>query len=219
MITQRPAPFTEKLVEKDGTSTKAWHRFWMDLKKVDDLQATRVSGGNENNFVSLDADGDIADSGKVRPSGDVVGTNDTQTLTNKTLGSKHQDNLTDKTADEDITGRWKFPKKRFVVYTTTPVNLTSADFGKIVKIDNGSAPFDVYLPSVDASDIGSWVNIMRKGTGILTIHAADSDKIETSSPGGSITNDESNRKVANIDLILMDEDQWGIWNTGIWKTA
>jgi len=49
------------------------------------LKANKVIGAVAGNLAGLDADGDLTDSGKVPPTGDIVGTTDIQTLTDKTL--------------------------------------------------------------------------------------------------------------------------------------
>ena len=52
---------------------------------IDDDKANKKIPGVTNDFASLNALGDLADSGKTPPTGEVVGDTDTQTLSNKTL--------------------------------------------------------------------------------------------------------------------------------------
>lgn len=51
-----------------------------DVSKMD-----RVVAGVPDHFVTLDTDGNVKDSGKAVTAGDVVGTSDSQALSNKTL--------------------------------------------------------------------------------------------------------------------------------------
>ena len=109
----------------------------------------------------------------------------------------------------------KFPSVTY--YTTT--YLTAADFGKVVKFDNGANAVVCYLPSVGASDVDSWLNVMRLGTGMLTIKAADADTIEKSRTGGEIRCNEAGRVIANLMFFLATETKWAILGgTGIWVT-
>lgn len=57
------------------------------FENVDTDKANKVAPGTTGDLAALDASGDLTDSGKTPPDGDIVGTTDTQTLTNKTLTS------------------------------------------------------------------------------------------------------------------------------------
>ena len=48
-------------------------------------KADKVTGAVDGNLAGLDSTGNLTDSGKAPPTGDIVGTSDSQTLTNKTL--------------------------------------------------------------------------------------------------------------------------------------
>jgi hypothetical protein len=62
------------------------------------------------------------------------------------------------------------------------------------------------------------MTIMRLGSGMLTIRAADADTIEKSSPGGKIQCNEAGRVAANLKLFLATETKWAILGgTGIWE--
>ena len=153
-----------------------------------------VSEGS-NNFAILASDGDIGDSGKSSPAGDVVGTTDVQELSNKSV--------------------LNMPS---VTYVNSGATITVSNFGHMIKFLNGSNDVICYLPSVGASDIDSLISIMRLGTGRLTIRCADLDTIEKSTAGGGIYCEESGRKSANLNLYLATETKWAILGgTGIWK--
>lgn len=112
---------------------------------------------------------------------------------------------------------YSLTKYTSVTYTATQV-LTTTSFGKIIKFNNGATNVTCYLPSVSATNIDSWLIIMRLGTGSLTIQAADSDTIEKSKAGGKLVCNESGRVVANVLLSLATETKWAILaGTGIWK--
>lgn len=58
---------------------------FIELKDTLNQKVSIISGGTVDNIMSVGADGNAKDSGKAIPSGAVVGTTDTQTLTNKTI--------------------------------------------------------------------------------------------------------------------------------------
>ena len=67
-----------------GFVTEPWSE-WLISNYRD--KADKIEDGTEGDIVIVGSDGDSEDSGVPLPSGDVVGTTDTQTLTNKTLTS------------------------------------------------------------------------------------------------------------------------------------
>jgi len=67
-------------------------RRWAEQYDLDG--ATKIVTGTIGNFVSIATGGDINDSNKVPPTGDVVGTSDSQVLTSKSLTSPIITNLT-----------------------------------------------------------------------------------------------------------------------------
>jgi hypothetical protein len=214
----QPAPLRERVIEQDGRINKIWSRWFNSFQPIVQTYFAGIVSGTVGDLLKIGAGHVVSDSGKVPPTGTIVGTTDTQTLTNKTLGTRHQDNLGDREADELVKGAWRFIKKPSVTYTTSQV-LTSAHFGKIVKF-NSPGGIICTLPSVGSSDIDTWLTIMRLGTGRLVIKPADADVIESSRPGGSLTCEEVGRVVANVTLYLASETIWAITAaTGIWITA
>jgi hypothetical protein len=198
----------------DGQMDRMWVQWFNYLTTV---TAGIVVGGVAGNFVKLGVGGSLVDSGKVAPSGVVVGDTDLQNLTNKTLGTRHQDNLASRIADEDVTGAWRMPKRPSRTLSGASVSLTSSDFGKIIKMDNAGLSVTCTLPSVGTSDVDSWVTIFRLGTGPVSIKAADADVIEKSRAGGSLVCSEAGRVAANVTLYLATETTWAIIaGTGIW---
>ena len=103
---------------------------------------------------------------------------------------------------------------------TADATLTQYDFGKVHIFNIGASNINVYLPSVDSTDLFSWIRLVRIGTGRLLVWAADSDLIEYSGWPGRIWCDERKRTAANITLMLVEEAKWAIIaGLGIWKVA
>ena len=106
------------------------------------------------------------------------------------------------------------------IYTDTDATLTTRDLGMVILMNIGTGNYTCTLPSVETSDLYSWVKIVRIGTGKLSIRAADSDTIETSSTGGKIWCNENPRKGANVLLQLVQDTEWAIIaGTGIWAVS
>lgn len=220
-MTQRiPPPVHENILIKGGTLSKVWQRWFQNIgNEAADVtgKADKASPATAGHLAMLTGDGGIADSGKTKPSGTIVGTTDTQDLTNKTYGGIAEENLVDKTAAEDIMGAWRIAKRPSVTYTNTGATLSTNDFGRVIKFENGANNVICTLPSVSSGDVDSWLIIMRLGTGRLTIQASDSDTIEKSKAGGQMYCQEEGRIVANLMLYLATETKWGILaGTGIW---
>lgn len=55
------------------------------FSNVDTDKANKTAPATANDLAALDSNGDLADSGKTPPSGEIVGTTDSQTLTDKSL--------------------------------------------------------------------------------------------------------------------------------------
>jgi hypothetical protein len=72
-----------------GFNTQNWSQSWFEwLRDVWQRTNEKISFTGTwvaNHFVKFNASGELVDSGKIAPSGDVVGTSDSQTLTNKTV--------------------------------------------------------------------------------------------------------------------------------------
>lgn len=87
---------TLPLVDKNGYATEHFKE-WLRINKKDKID--KVSSGTEDNIATLSSDGGMSDSGKSLPSGDIVGTSDTQTLSNKTLTTPTVSDLTNMAHD------------------------------------------------------------------------------------------------------------------------
>jgi hypothetical protein len=85
------------------------------------------------------------------------------------------------------------------------INLTSADFGKVIMVNSGTAQA-VNLPSVTAADIGATITVAKLGGGRVTVQAAGSAYIEHSPANGALYCNVAGG--ATVTLRLAAADRW-----------
>ena len=78
---QPPPTHTAKL----DSQSQQWRTWWLQVQKAFAVKLDTVKSATPNHLPMFNSDGGVVDSNKAVPSGDVVGTSDTQTLTDKTL--------------------------------------------------------------------------------------------------------------------------------------
>lgn len=98
---------------------------------VDTDKADKVVPSTTNDLAALSATGNLVDSGKTPPSGEVVGTTDTQTLTNKTLTS---------------------PTVNGAVLDAPQINDTSDDHQYVVSVSELTDDRNITLPLLTGDD-------------------------------------------------------------------
>lgn len=110
-------------------------------------------------------------------------------------------------------------KEKVVASTSaTPVSISLSDLCTVRTVDSTTA-VSVDLPSVDATDTGKWIKIVKLNAGDLTINAADSDIIADSSAGGTISN-TTTENYATVHLQLVAADRWVVMGfDGTWITS
>ncbi|HBB67755.1 MAG TPA: hypothetical protein DCZ93_10760 [Elusimicrobia bacterium] len=95
--------------------------------------------------------------------------------------------------------------------------ILTSDFGKTITI-NSDSPQTITLPSVDSSNVGAQVTVVKLGSGQLTIVAADNTYIHDSGPGGTIYN--ATEIYSTITLRLATAINWVvIGGNGSWTTT
>ena len=106
---------------------------------------------------------------------------------------------------------------KFVVGTEKTDNYTilTSDFGSIL-VMNAAISKTFALPSVDATNIGSWIIFEKMGAGEVIIDAADLDTVEDSTAGAGIKCSETTT-FSRVSLYLRSATSWVIWNAkGTW---
>jgi len=100
------------------------------------------------------------------------------------------------------------------------ITLTSADYGKTITVNSGSAQ-TVNLPSVTAADVGATITVVKLGAGKVTIVPAASTAIADSTSGttGGIYNNAVSPAYATVTLRLVTSTQWMLMGgDGAWVT-
>ena len=95
-----------------------------------------------------------------------------------------------------------------VIEKSTSGLLTKNDLNKTILCTNTDSLI-INLPSVEASDVGRWLTLVKATDQQVTLTAADSDKIGSSKEGGYIFNDQALEKhEASITIKLLTATQW-----------
>ena len=147
--------------------------------------------------------------------GSVVGTTDTQTLTNKTLTSPTINGGTFSGSLNNVTGTLSGPtittptinggsyNLNINSQTGTSYTLAAADNGKIVTLDNANA-ITVTVPANSSVTLptGAMVNIMQKGAGEVSVTGATGVSIQS---GNGY---KSRAQYSLATVIKLDTDSW-----------
>jgi hypothetical protein len=109
MTKLKEPPFKDQPNPNNSFWSQSWFEFlrdiWVNINKMVFVVGATVA----NHFAMFNASGEIVDSGKVKPSGEVVGTTDTQTLTNKSVPTPTSDlHISNKKyVDDSIVADWE----------------------------------------------------------------------------------------------------------------
>jgi hypothetical protein len=100
--------------------------------------------------------------------------------------------------------------------TDTTIALAASDLNTVLLVENASA-VSVTLPSINAGNVGDWVQVHKMGAGNLTINRADADTIEG---GVRVANTDAAETWSNIKLMVGTSTEWMIDKMlGSWSTS
>ena len=89
----------------------------------------------------------------------------------------------------------------------TGITLTSADFGKTITVNSGSAQI-INLPDITAADIGATITVVKLGPGRVAIDAPVGAYIADSASGGTIYNNAVSPAYAVLTLRVVTSTMW-----------
>ncbi len=131
------------------------------------------------------------------------------------MASKPTVTIGDPTKKADFDALVDFVSMSELVDGDAGVVLTTADFGKTVRVASGSAQV-VTLPSITVADIFGWFDIVSNGAGKVTIQTVNSDTIAThqvtSAATGKAENDLNDK--FSIRVKVISETEWLIETNG-----
>jgi len=110
------------------------------------------------------------------------------------------------------------PAKATILTKTDSYPITTADFGKVIRMNNAAAKIFTF-PSVGAANDGALLYIENQGAGRLTLQMVDSDKVMDSAATGTCYTDDDNTST----LVLRYNHALVTWQAvgghGTWVTT
>jgi len=187
-----------------------------------------LSGIAATSFVLSDASGNIDGTvaQKAIPSGDVVGTSDTQTLTNKTLTTPVISSISNSgtitlptgsvtlaslTGTETLTNKTLTDPKINLAFDAETASYTAvlANDGQVVTMDNASPnTFSIPTNASVAFPIGTQINVLQIGAGQTTIQAVTSGTTSILSTGATAAAPKIRARYGAATCIKAATDLW-----------
>lgn len=97
-------------------------------------------------------------------------------------------------------------------------NFALGDLDKVYTFSTSSER-TINLPTLTNDDIGTWITVVKLGTGKISIFAPAGATVSDSSDAGSVYNDNFSETYATITLLLATANKWVITGIdGSWVT-